>query len=625
MGLLCLCLCAGSSAQDADWRQVVEIEDRAALGRNLFWSGEYARAYDLFRELAQATEKSRFLYLNEAASCALAMGDHDAAEKCLREVALRLEVFIDNAREREAMSSFGREDAKIYRGDPYEQTACYTLLSLLFLDKGDYDNALAAAKSGLLCDSDILENSFGSDFTLLHLLESKYHKLRRSAGGEASIEAATEAFRLTHPSCQALVSEKLSLSALAKADARERRRAGVNLSDAALAQKIAEVDGKIEAHKETIETRPIDSLISGDYNTLIVLPQGRVPYKYRCGAGGHLIRFASKEMPYPVAEICVDGVRLKAEEVDFAGLADLGFQALTRGGRQMDAIMKGKVVYRQRTTSTGSTIAEIGNQVGGLAGLGVALAGGIIAGIGGSMTPEADTRCWQCLPRGISVYPLKLAAGEHEFRAQQYVYFKRVSPVVRRFVVPAQDGVRVLFAPPPFQEGYSEACTRAKLERRSNAGGSSVGVLLPPPLGLERIERFAPATPGGQIETFAPDLERLVQSAEQELARAGASVSPVNHGEVCTNRLSFVEGDRYALQISVGSKKVEGRRKEKRYSVNFGFETVAISDGAVLASFDVTGSCEGSRVRGGSDAFYRCAEDALRQLASEEKFRKLGK
>ena len=98
---------------------------------------------------------------------------------------------------------------------------------------------------------------------------------------------------------------------------------------------------------------------------------------------------------------------------------DLTYQAATRGGRAMDAILARKAVIKK----TGDTVGDIATIPGiiltdsektrdvGLGLLGVGLAG---KAVGGSAQPQADTRTWNNLPQYLSFAALKLPLGQHK-------------------------------------------------------------------------------------------------------------------------------------------------------------------------------------------------------------------
>jgi len=107
------------------------------------------------------------------------------------------------------------------------------------------------------------------------------------------------------------------------------------------------------------------------------------------------------------------------QAVDAPFFDDLTYQAATRGGRAMDAILARKAAIKK----TGDALGDIATVPGiiltdsentrdaGLALLGVGLAG---KAVGGSVEPRADTRTWNNLPQYLSFASLKLPAGRHE-------------------------------------------------------------------------------------------------------------------------------------------------------------------------------------------------------------------
>ena len=82
--------------------------------------------------------------------------------------------------ESRAVSLTGEEREKAYKGDPYERVYNSLYVALLLEQEHDYDNALAAVKNGILCDSDVEGGLYKSDVTLLYLLAARLEILHNN-------------------------------------------------------------------------------------------------------------------------------------------------------------------------------------------------------------------------------------------------------------------------------------------------------------------------------------------------------------------------------------------------------------------------------------------------------------
>jgi hypothetical protein len=136
-------------------------------------------------------------------------------------------------------------------------------------------------------------------------------------------------------------------------------------------------------------------------------------------------------------------------------VANIDFQATTRGGRRMDAILKGKAAFRTTTVGVSETIGQIGNQCG-VFGLPVVLISTVVSGMAGSISSMADSRCWKCLPSEYAFYALKLPAGRHTIECRRYVYFELAHQSKKEVSIKDDKDMVVFFAPPPLIGLYSE-------------------------------------------------------------------------------------------------------------------------------------------------------------------------
>ena len=96
-------------------------------------------------------------------------------------------------------------------------------------------------------------------------------------------------------------------------------------------------------------------------------------------------------------------------------LGDVSYQAITRGGREVDAILEGKAQFKDSvdevgdvSLASGVNLLQLGAQTQNrdLGSLGlVGVFGGLIAkGFANASKPKADTRAWDTLPSSVYWY-----------------------------------------------------------------------------------------------------------------------------------------------------------------------------------------------------------------------------
>jgi tetratricopeptide (TPR) repeat protein len=602
-----------------DYQELSRMEFRADAARHLYWKGDYTNAARLFSELCATKHPSTPLYLNERACCRLALGQYREAIEDLGSAAMFLENMTNSALEKKALALYGREASKVHFGDPYERAMDYLLLALAFMDRGDYDNALAACKSGILADSDAMENRYQSDFTLLYLLEAKCHMMRgEPLAAEPVLRAAAEAFCSSHPSVRDLTAARADCVAGRKLSKKERREQGLPETDEAIEARIVELDEKISARARDIDVKKeLGLLHTCDFNTLIIVPQGRAPGKTRKGSEAQIVVFEPSPPDRQPATVAVDGQPIVGEPID--NTADLVFQATTRGGRQMDAILKGKASFKNTTVTAGRVVTEAGNAAGGVVGLGMALLGAAVQGMGGAVSPEADTRCWETLPAELHVYALKLADGPHEVTCSRYVYFEKVSLLARRFELSPSKKLAVAIAPPSMSSRYSAQALRpttAKAPSNRSAElsvAAQAKVVVPPPLGLALIERFPSPDQKTMPRAFAPDPKRMGALIVQAMAAKQHHAILLDHDDIVQAPHNAVVANALAFQVEFMRVDMKINGKEEAYTAEFSFGLVKTTTGEAILQQRLSGKhVRKAKDKGGcTDAFYACFQQAI--------------
>lgn len=153
-------------------------------------------------------------------------------------------------------------------------------------------------------------------------------------------------------------------------------------------------------------------------NVLFFLEFGPGPTKFAAGAYQEMLYFNDPRSPVTSAEINVDALSVPVSPTD-----DVGFQAITRGGRVMDHVLANKAVFKA-TTDVAGNLAILGGAATLLAGGGRdatmnEVGGGLIAAgilsklVSAATIPAADTRGWDNLPHYLSFACLPMAPGPH--------------------------------------------------------------------------------------------------------------------------------------------------------------------------------------------------------------------
>jgi membrane-associated protease RseP (regulator of RpoE activity) len=142
---------------------------------------------------------------------------------------------------------------------------------------------------------------------------------------------------------------------------------------------------------------------------LVLFEAGRAPFKYGAGKFGEELKWQAHPGDTPTAQAACVAVGSQCVVDKFMVGADVGFQATTRGGRPIDAVLGGKASFKEgaQTVSTvASTIGAVGLQTalvtgnrdsGGIGMVGM-FAGLVAQNMAQSTQAQADIREWEQLP-----------------------------------------------------------------------------------------------------------------------------------------------------------------------------------------------------------------------------------
>jgi hypothetical protein len=162
------------------------------------------------------------------------------------------------------------------------------------------------------------------------------------------------------------------------------------------------------------------------HNALILVETGSAPRKVADGIGhSELVYRPGKVGDEISATVIVDGGSVSS----CYPLEDFYFQASTRGGRAVDRILEGKLVYRQAGEDVANVLSDFStalsdvgliSQPHSTAGLAVGGAAAVVSLIASGAEPHADIRYWKNLPHALHAHTAELAPGEHTIEVQFY-------------------------------------------------------------------------------------------------------------------------------------------------------------------------------------------------------------
>ncbi|MES2496823.1 MAG: hypothetical protein V4618_11955 [Pseudomonadota bacterium] len=305
------------------------------------------RLREYYRVLYYDGEHNAVLNFERLGLLSMELGYYADAEKAFDGALDRIEAFYSKDKQAEKATSATRlEVNKDFKGEPYERAMAYYYRGLLYLRKGDYDNARASFKAAEYQDTVSGEETFQSDFALLTYLQG-WASHCAGDGGQAA-----DSF-----------------------------------------EQAAKVDARLKA--------------PGPNDNLLVLTEvGAGPVKATDGQYQEKLVFRPGTAMPENSAIVTLGTGKTTRAWPLTPAANLYTQASTRGGRAIDGILDGKAQFKSGLETTSALVTNIGTrfseQMGGDA-LYAQGAGAVIGMFSKSVRPTADTRMWDGLPSGILV------------------------------------------------------------------------------------------------------------------------------------------------------------------------------------------------------------------------------
>ncbi len=328
-----------------------------------FAANKPERLRPFFAKLYADGERNAVMNLMETGAAAFQLGEYRLAERLFDDAIGRVERFyVGDENTRRARSKFKTESLKDFKGEPYERAMLFYYRGLLFARAGDFQNARAAFLNASLQDTYAEEERFRGDFGMMSFLAAW---ASRCDGNEARAKELV----------------------------------------AVAAQEDARLSGV------------------GVPRSLLLLETGVGPVKVPAGRNREIVFFlesANKDVRVRAAVEDAGG-EIAPVELDLFALGDVHFQATTRGGRPVDALLKGKAVFKDNLADAGELTQALGeattllssfenfSDTGTLWGLGAMVVGAGIKAVSNKVTPDADTRRWRTLPREVRMVDLDSA------------------------------------------------------------------------------------------------------------------------------------------------------------------------------------------------------------------------
>ena len=414
---------AGCSTDKGDFvykteAELAQMEAKNETAHNAFLSNNFSTASSILKELTKERTVSRPLYQMEMVSVLLMNNQHKEAHELMMKLHEDLETLTDTKLEEKAQSVWHGEINKVFKGDAYERSTFYALMALSFIREQNYEDAIRCVKNGLLADADSNKADAVNDYALLHYLGYLAAKKLNNTG------EAMEYWRALHAALAAR---------------------GIVLKDK---------DGK------EIDDTCFTQLQKRNPNVLLVVWSGLPPTVMCTGEYKEIRSIIRGVNHFDAMSIAVD----KANDVFMPNnLADIDYQATSRGGRLMDNVLADKAtakktmeVSRNVLFVLGSGFIIAGSRAMGAppvglslmgAGVGCYVLGGTAWIIGAMMNPTADGRYWHNLPGQLYIVPLVLEPGEHEIKITGWYRSDRATGNSFKITVPDSNSMNVFHLP----------------------------------------------------------------------------------------------------------------------------------------------------------------------------------
>jgi len=298
--------------------------------------------------------QDKVMWEYRAAAIAMRYGKFEKAKQLLDDAILTINAMMSpNQEARKARGLFGKEEKKIFIGEPYERAMAYFYRGILYWMDGEPDNARACFKSAQLMDSDTENKTYANDYVLFDYLDG-YITAKLGGDGSDSLKRARE-----------------------------------------------------NAKSTTIPDYDLQA------NVFIFVEFGPGPTKYATGEYNEQLRFRTYKSPIQSATIKIADKTIHLKPIDDLNYQAttrggrvmdhiLANKAVFKDATDKvgtAAIVTGAILATSRDTRDAGLITA-----------GIGLLGKVISS---ATVPAADTRDWNNLPQYLSFTALKLPPGQY--------------------------------------------------------------------------------------------------------------------------------------------------------------------------------------------------------------------
>ena len=339
---------------------------------NLYYLGQYPQAEQTMAPLIKKPNKDYVLNNCRYGSCALAAGDLPRAEQAFLAAQRIMSSVNTNTGSRVLGAVVVYEGVKVWKGQPFERAMAYYYLGLIFLIKGDYENARAAFRNSLF-------------------------RLRSYAHPDRHLPAAQRYAR---------VESNFALGYF-----------GLGVCYLKLGRpRLAQANFQRAEQLEPAISPVVQKMCQPGTNALIFVDYGQGPRRRAAGMYGSQTVFTPTPWqtgPIPPIYAWDDGREIMG--ISNSDMVDTLALAQDKRWLTMDTIRAAKAVVGTGLMAGGAAVAgnSGGHQTQALAGLGMLAAGALLAA-----SSHADTRYWQMLPRTVYAIPAALPPGENSIHVQ---------------------------------------------------------------------------------------------------------------------------------------------------------------------------------------------------------------
>lgn len=331
---------------------------------------------------------------------AFKLGHIDIAEDLLEKALIGIEaIYATGERGKQAAkarSLWHEEKIKDFKGEAYERVMAYYYRGLVFMRRGDYENARACFMSGLLQDAFAEEKQNRVDFSLMVFLEAWTSMVINPDGEYLKLIEELEKLQTLKNKVFKVVNDDAN-------------------NDKTVFKKPNYLP--LDTHKP----KPAD-------NVLIIIETGNGPRKRSDGVEHDSLKFfRGKKFKEVDVSLKIDnGSFTKAPRIE-----DIYWQANSRGLRPIDSIKSGGVVFKKVTGTIAGILAGVSDIVdtaslitlseGGLkTSTDLALIGAGLDMLSGLGKVHVDIRYWKNLPDKVFCYTTALPQGSHTLSVQYY-------------------------------------------------------------------------------------------------------------------------------------------------------------------------------------------------------------